>query len=620
MNRCQLLVISAIVAASACAPAARPAASPAPAPSAVEARIDSIFRAFGPSTPGCAVGVYRAGETVFARGYGLANLEHDVPITPETVLDLGTVTRQFTAYAIHLLALQDRLSLDDDVRKHVPELPELGPVTLRHLLTHTSGLRDIIQLRLLSYPGGWNEEVPLTRAEAMDLLSRQRALNFAPGERRVTSNTDWMLLAMVVERASGRPFGAFLDDEVFAPLGMTSTRILDDPRRVVPGRATAYLPAPHGGYRAFVSWSLVQGLPGSSYLHSTISDLARWEANLSEVRTAEIMARMSEPVRLASGDTLPHGQGIALGYHRGLRMIHHGGQHDNSELVRLPDRGLSVAVLCNRHEAGLDRTALARAVADLYLGELSAASAPPPGPVLDPALLSRYAGSFKSENSLREFVVHEGSLAEREGERIWPMVARGDGRFEDEQIRLDFAPDGSAATLFVKHDGARMRLTRTPDRWRPWTPTPAEMAEYAGTFRSAELGVEWTIRMEDGALVLRPFGAPEQVLLPLAADRFRTRDGGLPLEFRRGADGEVASMLVSLSRTQALEFVRWPARRSEPPGRGSRPPRSPHSIVGSLDASPIDTVWTTFEVAAASPGFRRAFFSLFTIDRFQRLP
>jgi CubicO group peptidase (beta-lactamase class C family) len=554
-------IVALTLALSGCgAPRHLPIDAPTAAPAAIHARIDSIFAHFDPTTPGCAVGVYRAGEVVFAKGYGMANLEHGIPITPDTPLDLGTVTRQFTAYAIHLLALQDRLSLDDDVRKHIPELPELGPLTLRHLLTQTSGLRDLFQLRLLSYPGGWNPEVPLTRAEAMELLSRQRALNFAPGERRVTSNTDWMLLAMVVERATGRSFGAFLEEEVFAPLGMTSTRVLDDPRSIVPGRATGYLPAAPGEYRAFVSWSLVQGLHGSSYLHSTISDLARWEANQSDARTAGIMARMSEPVQLKTGDTMSYGQGLSVADHRGMRFIHHGGQHDNSELVRLPEQGLSVAVLCNRYEADLNRTALARAVADLYLGELSAeaSSAPPPAPVPDPTLLERYAGSFVSPTSTRprEFVVHEGSLAEREGDRLWPMAARGIGRFEDEQIRLDFAAEGDEAMLFVKSDGTRIRLTRMPQGWRQWTPTHGDLAAYAGTFRSAELGVEWTLRLDDERLVFRPFGATELVLLPGAVDGFQMADGGPTLEFRRGADGRVDRILFSLSRAQNLEFNR----------------------------------------------------------------
>jgi CubicO group peptidase (beta-lactamase class C family) len=559
----RLIVIPALTAA--CAPTRPPAPHPTissvPVAAAIEARIDSIFAHFGPTTPGCAVGVFRAGEVVFAKGYGMANLEHGVPITPETPLDIGGVTRQFTAYAVHRLERQGRLSLDDDVRTHLPELPELGPVTLRHLLAHTSGLRDLFQLRVLSYPGGWNDEVPLTRADAMDLLSRQRALSFAPGERWVTSNTDWFLLAMVVERASGRPFAAFLEEELFRPLGMTRTRALDDPRVVLAGRATPYLPVAPGEYRAFVSWSLVQGLPGSSHLHSTIRDLARWEAYLRDGDAAEIMARLYEPVRLASGDTVPHGLGVTLGEHRGLRIIHHGGQHDHSDLVRLPERDLSVAVLCNRHDTGFSRVALARSVAELYLVDEPPTTLPPAA-APDTAVLARYAGSFVSETSVRPrvFVVHEGSLAEREGDRLWPMTVRDDGRFEDEQIRLDFAADGHEATLTVKGDGSRVRLTRMPEGWRPWTPTPAELARYAGTFRSAELGVEWTLRLQDGALVLRPHGAPELPLIPVAEDRFRMQGAGYPLDYRRGADGEPDRMLVSLSRAQKLEFTRIPGR------------------------------------------------------------
>jgi CubicO group peptidase (beta-lactamase class C family) len=512
-----------------------------------------MFAHLEPTMPGCAVGVYRAGELVFARGYGMANLEHGVRLTPETPIDVGAVTRQFTAFAVHLLAREGRLSLDDHVRTHLPELPDLGPVTLRHLLTHTSGMRDLFQLRLLAYPGWWTDHLSLSRAEAMDLLGRQRALNFAPGELFVTSNTDWMLLAMVVERASGRPFGEFLEQEIFTPLAMTSTYVLEDPLRPVPGRATPYALMASGAFRAVATWSVVHGLPGSSHLHSTVADLARWEGYLQDDPVAAgIVGSMYERSRLGSGDTIRYGHGVAIAEHRGQRIIHHGGQWDQSELVRFPERGLAVAVLCNNHDARFDRGALARAVAELYLDGLHDS---PPATVPGTAL-ERYAGSFVSADSRRPrvFLAHEGSLAEKDGEDLWPMAARGSGRFEDEDIRLDFTADGSEATLVLKYDGSRVRLTRMPEGWQPWTPTFAELARYAGAWHSDELGVDWRLSLEDGVLVVQRRGVAEGVPPPLGPNKFRMRDSGFTLEFRNpGEPG--ATMLLSMSRTRNLEFT-----------------------------------------------------------------
>jgi CubicO group peptidase (beta-lactamase class C family) len=215
------------------------------------ARIDAVFSRYGADGPGCAVNVARDDKSIHAKGYGLASLELRAAITPKTVFDLGSTSKQITATSVLLLAHDGKLSLDDDIRKYIPELPDLGVrVTLRHLLTHTSGWRDYTELMLLD---GWDERDHTTDREALDALKRQRALNFQPGTEWRYSNTGYFLMSVVVQRASGQSLAEFARERIFVPLGMTQTFYLTDTRQVFPNRATGYDPAPNGGYRVDMS-------------------------------------------------------------------------------------------------------------------------------------------------------------------------------------------------------------------------------------------------------------------------------------------------------------------------------------------------------------------------------
>jgi CubicO group peptidase (beta-lactamase class C family) len=520
-----------------------------------ESRIDAIFSSFGPSTPGCAVGVYRAGEIVFAKGYGMANLEHAIPITPETVLDIGSVSKQFTAFAIHLLASQGKVSLSDDVRKYVPELPDFGSVTtLQHLVNNTSGLRDYGALRMVEDPR-WTVEHPLNRAEVMHLLQQQRALNFPSGDRYLYSNTNWLLLATVVERVEGRPFRDVLMQKVFGPLAMEHSVLRDDPGRIVPGRAATYTPLREGGYRANLGWALAHDLPGPGNVHTTLGDLARWDAAFYDEREGStgIAQAMYAQARLADGVTIPYASGLIVGEHRGLRTIFHGGAGGgSSHLIRFPDQRLSVAVLCNQSSTHTPSHQYARRVADVFLPDDSAPVLPAAGPQ-DETQLSRYAGRYISREtgSFREFIVDDGRLAERSADQLWPLEALGEGRYADTDIRVEFTEDANAGTVFLT-DGTRLPLRREHEEWRP---KRDELAEYAGTYRSAELDVTWTIDVTPDALLLRRKYAKEQALQPLVADLFRAGPG-LVMAFARNEEGMVARLSISFPGVLNLEFTR----------------------------------------------------------------
>src|SRR5688572_24569115 len=238
------------------------------------ARVDSIFSRISTATPGCAVGVSRHGRTILAKAYGMANLEYDVPLTSESIIEAGSVAKQFTAAAILLLAQQGKLSIDDQVRKHIPELPDYGaPLTIRHMMNHTSGLRDWGTVAAVEgWPRGSRAH---THDHVLDIVTRQRSLNFRPGTEYLYSNTGYNLLAIIVQRVSGRPFTDFTRTEIFEPLGMTRTSWRDDYTRIVKGRATAYSPT-RGGFRLNMPFENVHGNGG---LLTTVEDLLRWSTN-----------------------------------------------------------------------------------------------------------------------------------------------------------------------------------------------------------------------------------------------------------------------------------------------------------------------------------------------------
>jgi CubicO group peptidase (beta-lactamase class C family) len=316
------------------------------APDSAARWIDSIFAPYASrQSPGCAVGVTRGGSLVFSRGYGMADLEHDTPITPTTRFYIASLSKQFTAMAIVLLAQDHRLSLDDSIRRWVPEVPSFGAtITLRELLHHTSGLRDYFTLLALS---GWPSDGPLTEKGFLELVARQKSLNFAPGDEFLYSNTGYALLSIVVHRASGETLRDFARERIFDPLGMWSTEFRDDHTQLIPQRALGYQPS-GATYRISQPEFDVVGDGG---VYSTIEDLAKWDANFrtGKVGGKSAIALLQSPGRLNDGQTIPYGFALTIGQFHGARTIAHHGAYGGyrSTLLRFPDNNLSVITLCN---------------------------------------------------------------------------------------------------------------------------------------------------------------------------------------------------------------------------------------------------------------------------------
>src|SRR6267378_3909429 len=333
------------------------------------AAVDEVFADLTKAgSPGCALGVYRDGKILYSKGYGLANLEENVAIKPQSVFDIGSTSKQFTAASILLLEKQGKLSVNDDVRKYIPELPDYGQkITILQLLNHTSGLRDYLTLMELA---GTNVDSVTTDEDALRMIVRQKALNFAPGSDWLYSNTGFFLLSVIVKRVSGKTLQEFAGENIFAPLEMSHTQYRDDHTSLIPNRALAYDAKEKGvGYRLDVSYF---EQTGDGAVHTSVEDLLKWDENFysGQIGGKDFLTEIQEQGKLNSGKVLDYAKGLFIQDYRGLHTVSHGGSWGGyrAELLRFPEQHFSVACLCNLGSARPSNRA--HRVAEVYLASL----------------------------------------------------------------------------------------------------------------------------------------------------------------------------------------------------------------------------------------------------------
>jgi CubicO group peptidase (beta-lactamase class C family) len=453
----------------------------------------------------------------------MADLEHDVPISPDSIFEAGSVSKQFTAAAVLLLAREGKLSIDDPVRKYVPELPDYRvPLTIRHLLTHTSGLRDWGSVAAI---GGWPRTTrAYTHAHVLDIASRQRALNFTPGTHWSYSNTGFNLAAIIVSRVSGKPFADFERERIFAPLGMTHTSWRDDFTRIVKGRAIAY-DQRDGTFHTDMPFENVHGNGG---LLTTVGDLLKWNENFAAptVGDAAFVAEQQKPGRFSDGTPHIYALGLYSRLYKGVREVSHSGTTAgySAFLARYPDQHVSVAVLCNVSTA--NATQLTRQVADVYLGD-RISSASDPKPSIEE--LTAAAGLYRSTLTGRTIAVDAQTFSA--GGRRWQF---GEGR----------------ATATDEHNvGERY------DRVDRAKPSADALTAYTGEYESDEAETAFTAAVDKGKLVLRQ--RPDRVvpLTPLYTDAFSAGSLGTII-FRRDGASRVNAFSVVQDRVWDLRFTK----------------------------------------------------------------
>jgi CubicO group peptidase (beta-lactamase class C family) len=526
-------------------------------PANASARVDSIFAAYATTTsPGCIVGVGQAGKQVYAKAYGMSNLEYNVPLTPESISESGSVAKQFTAAALALLQLDGKLSIDDDIRKYLPEVPDFGQrITIRNLLNHTSGLRDQWAMWGLADRGPGSEVHTIPKV--LDLVHRQRDLNFPVGSEYLYSNTGYVLASVIVTRVSGMPFARFTHERLFKPLGMNHTQWRDDYRRIVPNRATAYR-REGGAWVQDMPFTMVHGNGG---LLTTVGDWLIWNDALDRglLGKPELTRMLETQGKLTSGRTLDYALGLTITEARpGIHEIAHGGATAGyrTYLARYPEGNkLSVALLCNA--ASANATGLARRVAAVFLPAAVVATADTTPSRVPSEERTRVAGTYRNATNDDWFtmtVAGEGlQVAGLFG--TVRLVSQSPGTYRagaTRQFRIE-PGNGSVRRIVVTTDDGEV-ATFEPVKQPELNAAP--LAEYAGEYYSPELRHTMRISVDSSRLKLRVSPDEELILVPFYADGFRVGPTGATARFVRDERGGIRELRAFTGRARNVLFER----------------------------------------------------------------
>ncbi len=534
--------------------------------------LDALFGTWNrPDRPGCALGIYREGELVFARGYGRAHLEHGAPITPDTVFHVASISKQFTAFLIALLAREGRLAITDDVRRYIPEWPAGPALTLGHLVHHTSGLRD--QWDLLRLAGFRHADLKTT-GDVLRLALRQQGLNFQTGTRFQYINTGYTLLAIVVERITGRSFRRAAEELLFAPLGMGATLFQDDHREVLPGRAQAYSRDEEGRLMIDMPDYATVGPTG---LLSTLRDFARWEQNLlaPTVGDVELIQTVVTPGSLDDGRPTNYAHGWVVATWRGLPTLEHAGGDAGyrAHFLRFPSERLAIAIFANCSEVRPGE--LAHHVAEVCLaGRLTAAGsdsnsgsgrawagralgidAPPA------ADLESMAGTYREvSGGIHCVVEHRGGrlFLIAPGELEYELAPWGGGHFRflgsDVDCVFERAETTGGWRIVVFHGGAETAVCDQVEAQPTGLDEPP--TGYVGSYWSDETESVYRVANGDGGLVLERPRATPAPLRRQGRDQFSDGDGRLHLQFLRDEESRITGFLVSAERVWNVRFKR----------------------------------------------------------------
>lgn len=539
-------------------------------------QVDKVFAKWDRAdSPGCALGVYRGGQIIYKRGYGMEDLNEDVHITPGTVFHVASMSKQFTAASIVLLAQQGKLSLDDDLRKYIPELPDFGQkITIRNLVHHTSGLRD--QWNLLELAGWRYSKDLITDEDVMSVMTRQKELNFKPGERHVYCNTGYTLIGLIVKRVSGMSLREFTTKNIFEPLGMTRTHFRDDHAEIIKHDAVGY---EQESGRPFEMSITNFDTVGATSLHTTVEDLQRWDENFyhPKVGGEAFVRQMLERGKLNNGEQLDYAFGLVLEKYKGLPTVGHGGADAGyrSDMTRFPEQHFSVAVLCNSAETV--PSVLAQKVADIVLAkEIKAAEAATPakeavaksaGPAASVVLTAEQMAGFtglywdREDDAFERVFVKDGKLqGDLGGEEALVLKPFAESRFHiadkpwGDQVEIHFvAPSGDKQRRMEQSfGGGKPTVFETAETF---SPSGAELSEYAGAYVSEEIDPVYRIVLDGDKLSLTRLKHKADTLRPAVRDVF-TGDIGTVRFMRDPAKGQVSGFVLNAGRIQNFRFVK----------------------------------------------------------------
>jgi len=534
--------------------------------SGLKAEVDGVFAAWDkPDSPGCALSIMHDGKLVYRKGYGQANLEHNIPITPSTVFYIASTSKQFTAASIALLARQNKLVLDDDIRKHLPELRVYDwPITIRHLIHHTSGIPDYLEL--LGLAGQRLDDIHVEE-EILELLSRQKSLSFKPGDQFLYSNSGYFLLGVIVKRVTGKSLAQFAAEHIFNPLGMTQSRFHDSRTRLVKNRAQGYFSNKEGEFRNYLTQF---DRVGDGGLMTTLEDLFRWDQAIEAgtLGGKDFASSLLAQGQLNNGNTLNYAFGLMIGQHRGLKTISHGGSFIGfkSELLRFPEHRLSIICLCNHNAA--DATKLAKEAATIVLDPTPSQAAPPVAvsaieseeriPLTETELKSG-ATVFRepTTGSLWRFSTEDGKIVATVDGQSFQIKPLGNSRYRSLDapidLELEFQRPNPDRRLVLQL-GVEGQSPIALETIEPVSPTLTQLSEFAGNYYSPELQALYQIFVHEGKLFLRLKNSPDAEVVPVLNDLFRVE--GKNLAFSRNPQKQITGFVLSSGRIRSLRFVR----------------------------------------------------------------
>ena len=523
-------------------------------------KVDKIFSRWNnPDTPGCALAIIKDGEVIYKRGYGMANLENNVPITPQSVFYIGSVSKQFVTMCVALLAQEEKLSLDDNVREYIPELPDYGtPITIRHLIHHTSGIRDYLTLEdIAGIPFGYYHE-----EDALDLIVRQKELNFHPGDEYLYSNSGYFLLAVIIQRASGKTLRQYAEEKIFKPLGMKNSRFHDNYTELIENRAAGYFSE---GERKFTNFISTFDCVGSGGLFTSVEDLYLWDQNFyhHEVGGKEVFDLMHTVGILNNGIKLEYAFALNIKHYKGLKTVSHGGALGGykSALFRFPEHNFSVICLSNL--SAFNPSPLSYRVAEIYLSDYFKEEKEKPSKIqivkLTREILENKTGfyiRFESGEKIRVSLKKDG-LSITFQNKDYPLAPLNESEFivqnTPRKITLRFEKRESEKPLLL-HVHEVSKRPRTFVSSKVEVPNNKQLSEYQGRFYSEELQVTFEIRLEDDKLRFVHKKASQVPFKPLYLDFFQI--GSLRVQFVRNEEKEITGFLLDAGRVKNLRFIK----------------------------------------------------------------
>ena len=530
------------------------------------AQVDQLFAPWGKSnSPGCALAVIQNGEIVYKQGYGKASLEHSIAISPGSVFYIGSCSKQFVAMCIALLSTEGKLSLDDDIRRFIPEMPNYGtPVTIRHLIHHTGGLRDYLTLLGIAgidY-GSYHQD------DVLELIARQKELNFKPGEEYLYSNSGYFLLAVIVERASLKSLRKFAEEKIFKPLEMKSSRFHDDYAELIQNRAFGYFPAGKDEFRNFIS---TFDCVGSGGLFTSVEDLFLWDQNFYRHRVGgrDVIELMHTKGILNNGQELDYAFGLRISGYKGLKTVDHSGALGGyrSYMVRFPEQDFSVICLSNL--SSFNPTGLSRQVAEIYLADDFKKAKQEIQPLekdrartgrgikISGTKLKEKAGDYietQSGEVIRVFLKNARLNALISGQS-YPLAARSEVEFYlldvpvEVVLRFERKEKGMPFFLHVLQEREPPRIFLS---FQPVKLSPEQLEDYKGEYFSEELQVTFKVSLKEGSLYFSHKDAPGGSFNPSLQDKFTLRN--LKLHFIRDEEEEIAAFTLDAGRVKNLRF------------------------------------------------------------------